>query len=243
MLPISILWYLQLGMKNILSSWRAVLYSLLTIYFSYVLAEIKRLFFEKIVEKLGITCNITAGIWLLRRFLNEWIWKTRYCYYFYKPTEKGIRFHLWKFHVTMTKKRKKLLIWKCDVTRTKKDVSISNEMHLQNPSSTFIHKNISLLSATSFLSRSPMMAYNTTLSLDELTCTDYMDFGKCQDRLGRFFWSKNASNYLDLHFTVFKKDDNKEFRPVQNLTIGEADFNQFLRLRKQLVNAAEKTDR
>ena len=87
------------------------------------------------------------------------------------------------------------------------------------------------------------MAYNTTLSLDELTCTDYMDFGKCQDRLGRFFWSKNYSNYLDLKLIIFKKDDSKEFRPVQNLTIGEADFNQFLRLRNQLVNAAEKTDR
>ena len=38
---------------------------------------------------------------------------------------------------------------------------------------------------------------------------------------------------------VFKKDDNKEFRLVQNLTIGEANFNRFMRLRNQLVNAAE----
>ena len=42
------------------------------------------------------------------------------------------------------------------------------------------------------------MAYNTTACLDKLTCTDYMDFGKCQDRFGRFFCSKKDSNYLDV---------------------------------------------
>ena len=83
------------------------------------------------------------------------------------------------------------------------------------------------------------MAYNTTASLDKLTCTDYVDFGKCQDRFGRFSWSKNDSNYLDVKLKVFSKDDKKEFRLVRNLTMGEADFNQLMRLRNQLVNAAE----
>ena len=83
------------------------------------------------------------------------------------------------------------------------------------------------------------MAYNTTASLDKLTCTDYVDFGKCQDRFGQFSWSKNDSNYLDVKLKVFRKDDKKEFRLVQNLTKREADFNQFMRLRNQLVNAAE----
>ena len=83
------------------------------------------------------------------------------------------------------------------------------------------------------------MAYNTTASLDKLTCTDYVDFGKCQDRFGRFSWSKNDSNYLDVKIKVFRKDDKKEFRLVQNLTVGEAEFNQFMRLRSQLVDAAE----
>ena len=83
------------------------------------------------------------------------------------------------------------------------------------------------------------MAYNTTASLDKLTCTDYVDFGNCQDRFGRFFWSKNDSNYLDLKFKVFRKDDKKEFRLVQNLIMGEAYLNQFMRLRYQLVTAAE----
>ena len=66
-----------------------------------------------------------------------------------------------------------------------------------------------------------------------------MDFGKCQDRFGRFSWSKNDSNYLDVKLNVFRKDDKKEFRLVQNLTMGETDFNQFMRLRNQVVNAAK----
>ena len=36
---------------------------------------------------------------------------------------------------------------------------------------------------------------------------------------------------------VFKRDENKQFRLAQNLTKGEPDFNQFIRLRNQLVNA------
>ena len=83
------------------------------------------------------------------------------------------------------------------------------------------------------------MPYNTTVSLDKLTCTDYVDFGKGQDRFGRFSWSKNDSSDLDVKLKVFKEDDNKEFRLIQYLTMGEADFNQFMRLRNQQVNAAE----
>ena len=44
---------------------------------------------------------------------------------------------------------------------------------------------------------------------------------------------------MDVKLKIFEKDENKEFRLVQNLTMGEADFNQFMRLRNQLVNAAE----
>ena len=84
------------------------------------------------------------------------------------------------------------------------------------------------------------MAYNTTASLDKLTCTNYVDFGKCEDRFGQFLWSKIDSNYLDVKLKVFRKDDKKEFRLVQNLTMGEADFKQFMHLRSQLVNAAKK---
>ena len=78
------------------------------------------------------------------------------------------------------------------------------------------------------------IAYNTTTSLDKLACNDYVDFGKCQDRFGRISWSKNFFDYLDVKLKVFKRDENKQFRLAQNLTMGEADFNQFIRLRNQL---------
>ena len=84
------------------------------------------------------------------------------------------------------------------------------------------------------------MAYNTTETLDKLACTDYVDFSKSKDRFGRFYWSKNDSNYLDLKLKVFKREDkNAEFRLRQNLWMGEVDFNQFNRQRNQLVVAAD----
>ena len=140
------------------------------------------------------------------------------------------------------RKGKNLLIWKGHVTMTKKEAFMSNDMKLQTHSLTFIHKNKSILSATSVLSRSPM-AYNTTVSLDKLTCTDYVDFGKCQDGFGPFSWSKNDSNFLYVKLKVLKKGDNIEFRLVQSLLLGEADFNKFLRQRNQLVNAAKNLSR
>ena len=84
------------------------------------------------------------------------------------------------------------------------------------------------------------MAYNTTETLNKLTCTDYVDFGKSQDRFGRFSWTKNDSNYLDVNLKVFKREDkNAEFRLRRNLSMGEADFNQFIRQRNQVVVAAD----
>ena len=83
------------------------------------------------------------------------------------------------------------------------------------------------------------MVYNITASLDKLTSTNYVDFGKCHDSFGQFSWSKNDSNYLDVKLKVFKKGDNTEFRLVQNLKMREAEFNQFMRLWNQLVKAAE----
>ena len=83
------------------------------------------------------------------------------------------------------------------------------------------------------------MAGNTTGSLDKLICFDYVDFGNCRDRIGQISWSKSDCNYLVVKLEVFKKDDNEEFRLLQNLTMGEANFSQFIRLRNELVNAAE----
>ena len=79
------------------------------------------------------------------------------------------------------------------------------------------------------------MVYNTAASLDKLTCSDYVDFVKCQDRFSHFSWSKNDSIYLDVKLKVFMKNDNKEFLLAQLLTMGMAEFNQFMRLRNQLA--------
>ena len=84
------------------------------------------------------------------------------------------------------------------------------------------------------------MAYNSTAFLDKLACTAYVDLGKSQDRFRRFSLSKNDSNYLGIKLKVFEREDkNTEFRLRQNLSKGEADFNQFIRQRNQLVVAAD----
>ena len=144
--------------------------------------------------------------------------------FLYKPTKKGRRFHIWKCHVTMTDKRKNLLMRKYHVTvASTKAVTYSSQIFVQFSFS----KINSLLSATSILSRSPM-PYNTIETLDKLASTDFVDFGKSQDRFGCFFWSKNDSNYLDIKLKVLKREDkNAEFRLRQNLSIGEADSTSF----------------
>ena len=97
----------------------------------------------------------------------------------------------------------------------------------------------SFLSATSILSCSPT-AHNPTASLEKLACANYVDFGKRQNKLGQFFWSRKDSNHLDEKLKVLRKDDKKAIRLVQNLTMAGADFSQFMQLRNQLVIKTEK---
>ena len=92
----------------------------------------------------------------------------------------------------------------------------------------------SLLTRTSREMESAMNA-----ALDKSLCTDFVDFGKHQDRFGRFSWFKNEKNYLEIHFKVFKKDIAKEFKLYQCVSLGQYDFKQFLRLRNQLIVAAD----
>ena len=130
---------------------------------------------------------------------------------FVQTYQKRKRFHFWKCHVTMSKEGDNPILWKCHETMTKTHAYISYGMLLQNHSLTFFHKNKSLLSATSILFFSPIV-YNTTASLDKLTYTDYVDFGKSQDRFGSFSGTKIDSNYLDIKLKVFKREDkNAEF--------------------------------
>ena len=54
-----------------------------------------------------------------------------------------------------------------------------------------------------------------------------------------FLGPKNDSNYLDVKLKVFKKKSNRDFRLVQNNTMGESCFIKFVRLRNQLARAAK----
>ena len=74
-------------------------------------------------------------------------------------------------------------------------------------------------------------------------CTDYLDFGICHDRFGQISWSETSFDCLDVELKVFKKDEDKQFRLAQNLTRGEADFNQFIRMSNQLVVAVRDFSR
>ena len=99
-------------------------------------------------------------------------------------------------------------------------------------------KKIALLLLTSPNSKiESEMAYNTTATLDKLACTEYVDFGVCHYRFGRISCSKKSFDYLDVKLKVFKKDESNQIRLAQNLTRGEADFNQLIRLRNQLLVA------
>ena len=54
------------------------------------------------------------------------------------------------------------------------------------------------------------------------------------------FWTKFDSNFMDNKLKVFKREHkNAEFRPRQNFTMGEADFNHLIRQKSQLVFAAD----
>ena len=81
------------------------------------------------------------------------------------------------------------------------------------------------------------MAFNITTTSDKLACTDYMDFGNFQDRFGQIYCSKKSFDYLDVKHEVVKKDENKVFRLAQYLTLGEAQFKQFIRLKNLLAVA------
>ena len=139
-------------------------------------------------------------------------------------------------------KGKNLLIWKCHVTVTKKEAYISNEKQLQNLSVTFIQKKqITTFSYQHSISSTHGLQHYCFLGQANLH--RLCGLWHCQDRFGQISWSKNDFNNLDVKLKVFKKDDNKEVRLVQNPTTGEAVFNQLMRLRNQLVNAAKNFGR
>ena len=69
-----------------------------------------------------------------------------------------------------------------------KTAFISKKLQLQNLFQLSFTK-LNQFSKLPVLSRQAM-AHNATASLEKLACTYYVDFGKSQDRLRRFSWSK-----------------------------------------------------
>ena len=79
------------------------------------------------------------------------------------------------------------------------------------------------------------MAYNTTASLDKLTCTDYVDFGKSSNKFGRFSWTKYvvaADNFLR----------ERNLSPVLQSTLSK-DMEEQLKLVHKVIDVVDRPNR
>ena len=85
-----------------------------------------------------------------------------------------------------------------------------------------------------------------TAAPEKLTCTDFVDFGKNEDRFARTSWSQVARNdnkYLEIQLKVFRRDDEAEFCKHQQINEGESDFEHFLQLHNPKVVATGEISR
>ena len=140
-------------------------------------------------------------------------------------------------------KLKKSLHLELSRDNDQKEAYKSNSFWVLNLSLSIIVKNYSLPPAASVLPLSAM-AQNTFAFLHKLICTNFVDFRKSEDKFGRFSLSKKDSNYLNLNqHQVLKRDRNRDFRRVPNLTMGEEDLKRFMRLTNELVFEAENFGR
>ena len=115
----------------------------------------------------------------------------------------------------------------------------SSDLHFSNHCSTFI-LNFQLASSTYQHSVSFSYGLQHYRNLGKTSLHRLCGLWQVSDRFGRFSGTKNDSNYLDIEPKLLKREDkNAEFQLRQNLSMGEADFNQFIRQRYQLVVAAE----
>ena len=77
---------------------------------------------------------------------------------------------------------------------TKNETYICYKLQLQNHSPTFLHENISIPSHNSILFHSPI-AYNTTASLDKLTCNDYANYANVKTYLDNVLGQKKIPTF------------------------------------------------
>ena len=115
----------------------------------------------------------------------------------------------------------------------------SSDLQLSNQCSIFILKNqLASFSCQHSLSFTHGLQHYRNFGQTNL----YRLCGLWQEprQIWTLFLVQNDSNYLDINLKVFKREDkNAKFRLRQNLSMGEADFNQFIRQRNQLVVAAD----
>ena len=103
--------------------------------------------------------------------------------------------------------------------------------------------NKSFLPATNVLSQRRTPNSLDFYSLEQANLYWLCGIRKRSGQIWTTSWSKIDSKYLDLKVKVFLDDDNNCSRLDELSRLGEADVNRFLRLRKQLIVAAEKLSR
>ena len=73
------------------------------------------------------------------------------------------------------------------------------------------------------------MASNTTASINKLSCTNYVDSGKLNDRFGIFPGLKTTPTSIILEINVVKEIANEDYRLVENTTILQKSTKKYLR--------------
>ena len=123
---------------------------------------------------------------------------------------------------------------------TEKNTYISNEKQLQNHSLTFILKNqLASFSYQHSISFTHGLQHYRNLGQAKLAPIMWT-LASVKTDLDEFLGPKMTPTTWKFKLKVFKREDkNAEFRLRQNLSMGEADFNQFIRQRSQLVVAAD----
>ena len=229
--PCSIKWYLQLGKSTACHRGEQHSSVYIQCVFNLYLQKKKGCFLKSLHKNrpLLVSLQVLFDCWIVF-WTNES--EKRVLYFFVQAYREK------KYHLTRTKEKIVTCEWprkESSRGHDQKNVYKSDNMQHQRQFLTIQLTFKSFLSATTVLSQRPnVLTYNTTASLDKLTCSNYVDFGEYRDNFGPVFWSQNDSNYLQ-KIKTFKEDDRRDLRPVQNLTMGAPDFNQLVRLRSRFI--------
>ena len=102
-------------------------------------------------------------------------------------------------------------------------------------------KSKSVFSIISLLSPQPKpMAYNTPASNDKTTCTDYVYFGKWQERRGQFAWSKNDLKNFGCKTQNFQESQKQRYLTSRNFYSGIVRYQQTDAIEVLAVHCSKK---